>query len=330
MKPAKRFNLFSLIISLLAFLLLVVILFWGLMGNGFFASTNLEIDPSTAEHYEYTWAPDSLRSLDIDWVSGEVSVIPGSRDEVVITEYAGRALKDGEKLKLTASGSTLKIEWRRSKNLLSLFRSSSAKHLVVEVPQSLLDRLQDLHCEGTSADLLIQDLTCAALDLETISGGIRCEGLTAETADLEVTSGSVFLAGCDFQGIDLSTVSGSSELVDITAATICYSGVSGDLRFQGSLSKTWKAESVSGHLTAITTAAPDTLNLETVSGDIAVTFPEPSGFTASFESVSGSFDCAFPVTGLSGKSGNAAFGDGSRDYQFATISGDIELLRSDG
>ena len=72
---------------------------------------------------------------------------------------------------------------------------------------------------------------------------------------------------------------------------------------------------------------PESLELNSKSGDCEARLPAGAGFTLHFETISGELNSDFPLVGPMGaKSGDAIYLDGGqRTYRMASVSGDISL-----
>ncbi len=55
-----------------------------------------------AEAGTYTVEADSVDSLNVDWVAGEISITPYDGSDIIITEYARRQLNEDEKLPMAS------------------------------------------------------------------------------------------------------------------------------------------------------------------------------------------------------------------------------------
>lgn len=68
------------------------------------------------------------------------------------------------------------------------------------------------------------------------------------------------------------------------------------------------------------------LEADMVSGNIELVIPESSGFTVSFDSVSGKLNSDFEVTK---EDDEYIFGDGNADYSVDTVSGSMRIEKLD-
>lgn len=125
--------------------------------------------------------------------------------------------------------------------------------------------------------------------------------------------------------VDIEMVSGKLNAEDVIIGNVNVESVSGDVVVNGTLN-TLDAELVSGKINVNSDKQLSSLDMETVSGNITVTMPEGDGFTAEMDSVSGDIDIDFEVTIKGDKRIN---GDGSAEYNFETVSGDVKLKKAE-
>ena len=253
---------------------------------------------------------EGVHSLVISWVSGEVEVLPWEGSELRITETANRPMSDDERMRQTLENGVLTVEWTRRRFRVGPL--NLRKHLVVEIPAGAVLR---------------------RVEVNSVSAPVRLEG-TAASGELTATTVSGKLKGFDLAAptLALSTVSGKLEAQGFAGDTVSLNTVSGKLEAHGS-APSLKAETVSGRMELGLEDLPQDLHANTVSGRIEATLllpPEdPRGFTVEYESLSGTFECDFPLIGeLKKHHGKAVFGDGSARINLETTSGKIELHRA--
>lgn len=256
-------------IRLIAFsivaLILTGILLIGCFGDGLHFDSDFSFGFFTGSHYSnadaYTVgsgsvAADTLTDMEINWTSGEVTIVPSDGKEIEISENSSGKLKDKDKLRYLYQNGKLTVQYRKS--AFFLFSSHPDKKLEVKIPRSLITQLSNVIIDSVSADVTLSELTTKTLDIETVSGVIKSTGITAsQKADIETVSGDVNMDG-SFGGIDSETVSGNCEYTSKTT--------------------------------------PGNADFESVSGDILVTLPQDTSFKADYDTVSGDFVCDFEST----------------------------------
>jgi len=248
-----------------------------------------------------------VREIKIDWVSGSIDVRVGTGDDVVFYETSSRTLTEAQKMQysLSASG-VLQISFRADiDNVFSWFSGDGnmpSKALVVEVPASLLGKLDDFDIDNVSARIEVDGVYGDKTEINSVSGQITCADMTCDELILSSTSGSIDAESCTADKLELNNVSGSMR-------------AEGDFRDVN-------VETVSGSVKLESRIAPDEISGDSVSGKITVILPEGAGFTAKLDTVSGALSCEFPGT-LSDK--KIVSGDGSGDYKFNSVSGGISI-----
>lgn len=163
---------------------------------------------------------NGFRSIDIEWVSGSVSVELYDGEGIELRE----ALSDGGAV-------TQKMEWRVTEDQSTLdIRSqprqtgvTEEKHLTVKLPRSLV--LYELDIETVSAavsvDLTEEDtLTLSELDVTSVSGTVSVNAANAGEISLSTTSGNI-RGSVRTQKLEADSVSGAVDLtLDILPAEV--------------------------------------------------------------------------------------------------------------
>ena len=163
---------------------------------------------------------NGFRSIDIEWVSGSVSVELYDGEGIELRE----ALSDGGAV-------TQKMEWRVTEDQSTLdIRSqprqtgvTEEKHLTVKLPRSLV--LYELDIETVSAavsvDLTEEDtLTLSELDVTSVSGTVSVNAANAGEISLSTTSGDI-RGSVRTQKLEADSVSGAVDLtLDILPAEV--------------------------------------------------------------------------------------------------------------
>lgn len=308
--------------------LLVSTFYLGLMGNVFAAESidkQLSISSETQLQIKIQRGEVQIQS----WDKAQVSVT-GTLDELsegFIFEQKGNSLNIEDKMPHHYNGS-----------------DNNGSKLTIKVPKTV-----KLTADTISANLQIAQMQ-GELDLNTVSGSITADDLSGNSS-LHTVSGNITAKGLNGK-ILLDTVSG--EINDTESkGDIKYRLVSGDLNSQ-TLADTVKVEQVSGEVAANFSAATN-ITLRSVSGDSQVSLAKTFD-KANLESVSGDItltfatlpDASFDLNGgPSGKIKNGLSqdvpqkekyvpneslsfqtGTGSADVKLNTISGKLNLKQN--
>jgi DUF4097 and DUF4098 domain-containing protein YvlB len=316
-------KLVTLICWIVVAVVLVGLVIWFLTGSLFGISTGFKInapvfhigggfDNLTGPYNEagsYTVETEGLRSVDLNWVAGEVTVTPYDGSDIKITEYARRALKDDEKLVYTVSGDTLEIQYCRPGMTFNMV----TKKIELLVPQSIAKEMNLLKVSATSADLHISDFSVNTLEINETSGDSDIANVNADVSDIHSVSGEILVTGLRSSQLTLGTVSGDIALSGVDADTLQANTTSGEQELSGAF-RTVDAGSVSGEIEVRSTVNPGSMKCGTTSGSITVIIPGGSDLTVSYSTTSGKFNSDIPV--MTG---------GSAAYRFTSVSGDIWL-----
>ena len=230
-----------------------------------------------------------VKSLDISWLSGGVSVVPIEQSsEITVVEQADRMLAEGETLTvhLDVSGDGLSLHIGFMKG----DRFDGEKYLTVYVPREMVKNsfLEEIDIETTSAYAYVS-ADAQKIKLSTVGGDARVMSANCPEVEIETTSGNAGVVDGTWAKVDISTVSGAIELageaenaeIETASGKVDIAGALGALDF----------ESVSGNLILATERALR-LDAETESGSIYLTLPAQDGFTLDYETKSGAFRSA--------------------------------------
>lgn len=255
-----------------------------------------------------------VKSLDISWLSGGVSVVPIEQSsEITVVEQADRMLAEGETLTvhLDVSGDGLSLHIGFMKG----DRFDGEKYLTVYVPQEMVKNsfLEEIDIETTSAYAYVS-ADAQKIKLSTVGGDARVMCANCPTVEIETVNGSVGVVDGTWGKVELSTVSGAIELAG-EAENVEIETASGKVDIAGALGAL-DFESVSGNLILATERALR-LDAETESGSIYLTLPAQDGFTLDYETEKGSFDSA-----LTEREGTLiACGDRETHYSVPALDG---------
>ncbi len=296
--------------------------------------------------YEYPGLEGVVRSLDIEWMSGSIEVYHGEGEQIRVTEYARRPLSDGEKMEASMVNGALRIAWNRSHFRWPFFKMAS-KRLVIELPRAV-QHLETVEIGSVSASVSLANLSGGNLSVHSVSGEIIASDLQGQRISLSSTSGRIDARSLSAEDLKLSTVSGKL-IGDFSAATagifstsgkieargdvaevLNLSSVSGSVRFEGTAGRGARVKTTSGKAGLVLRALPENLKCSSVSGELSLLIPETAeGFTAEYQTVSGGFDCGFPVTGTrERRSGMVRCGMGKARISLSTTSGGMQIEKA--
>jgi DUF4097 and DUF4098 domain-containing protein YvlB len=297
----------------------------------------------------YTPETSGIDSLDINWVSGEISILPYEGESFRITEFAQRELMENEKLQISISNGTLRIKYCENGRIIRM----PPKKLEVLIPQALSESIYRLSADAASSTVSIDNISARIITTNTVSGAIRISNTGSTSLDMDSASGSLTLERIGAQNMKLNTISGAIHITDSSATELVCDTASGSINVSGTFESTGfnsisgrisldnfapgsvvkantssgameingafesaKTESISGSITVKSSEIPDILEAETTSGSITVTVPNEGPITVHHSSMSGRFSSDIPIIV---QNRNAQF-------VFSSISGSVRIL----
>lgn len=275
--------------------------------------------------YDLEEEVSSLREIDIDWVSGPVTLYYYDGSTVYTTETSDRELSGTERLEMEISGSKLSIDWDSSAVSLTIGRVRP-KTLAVWIPRAFSEQIDSLSIGTVSGDITIDGISALNSMYKTTSGRISLRNISGDELRASTVSGDISCESISCtKAVTASTTSGSVELIEVYGDRLLLDTTSGSMSFSGTADNI-TCRSVSGSVDITASSWPSSAVMHSVSGNISMHMPEAeSGFTCTFSSVSGDFSSAFDTV----KDGKAhIFGDGSSVLEVETTSAGFELLKN--
>lgn len=285
-----------LTISLLAAALLTILLIMGMSGKSLFGFGNLNwgIKYANADKYSAgnaTFPADDLNDIRINWIDGEVNVLPCDGENIEIEESASGNLSEKEKVHYYYNKRTLYIQYAKSSSALFSIGNKHKKNksLTLRIPKTLCGSLSNFELATVSSHNDISGLSCSDMEIDNVSG---------ETifTDVEVTN------------------------------KLDFDNVSGDITLQGSFAEL-DIDTVSGACFIDNAVTPSSFSLDTVSGGCELMLPYSAEFCAEIDKVSGNlnFD-GFKVTK---DDDEYICGNSRNEFEFDTVSGDITIIQKE-
>ena len=302
----------------------------------------------------YDISTAGINSIRVDWIAGNIDIRTYDGDQVKVTEFAQRELRDDEKLSFAISNDTLAIRFRE-RNLGNILNMPQKK-LEVLIPRGLGESLDKLNVDSTSSRVDVQGLSAAAIRAESISGSVNLSNIISGTLYASSTSGSITITDIRADDIEIDSLSGTVRVsgaftqkldCETTSGGINVSGEFGDARLasisgrisldnsaEQSTLKTdttsgsqelWgsfdiaKVESLSGSISIRSRSVPSSLKADSTSGSITVAIPNAGPITVYHDSTSGRFSSDVPVV-LQGR---------GAQFELSTLSGRTRIIALD-
>lgn len=262
------------------------------------------------------WRVEQPQSIDVEGVRRlQVRMIGGSVDVVGRTEDAGAGAAHVEVSKVSGP------------LIVTLENGTLSVHHEKLSWGGLLDWVSNRRADAVVSVSVPAD---CPVELGVVSADAVVSGIVADRTAVKSVSGDVTLDGVR-SDITAQTVSGDLETRQL-AGTLSFTTVSGDLTVVNGASDTVEAETVSGDLTLDLDLRPGgRIDCSSVSGDVTLRMPEGVGLRVEAKTMSGSLDSAFDGVSTDRKPGSAKMlgqvGSGEGRLTARTVSGDVTLLR---
>ena len=211
----------------------------------------------TAQPVSETYPIGPGAEVDIDVLSGTVTIVAGSEGLVEVTGTLGDGV---ESLEIDGDEDGVYIEVEYDEHYHG--KQQVDTDLTIRVPAGVV-----LSVETVSASISVDGVT-GELDLETVSGNVEIATMPA-ALDIETVSGNISVASAPADS-DVSSVSGHIE-IQAAGGSIDVENVSGKTMIYGGFIDDGDLESVSGDITCHAIPGPDgSLDIETMSGTITL------------------------------------------------------------
>lgn len=155
------------------------------------------VDPSGAAGANTTAAPSNaltistgdVREIEVEWVSGSITVQLSDVSEITITETA--VSNPDYALRWKVSEKTLKLQY--GKDSIFSLGNLPKKDLTILVPRDYV--LDELSLDFASADVEITDMTIGEVEIDSASGETVFTNCTVGELDIDTASGDVTFSG---------------------------------------------------------------------------------------------------------------------------------------
>jgi lia operon protein LiaG len=134
-------------------------------------------------------------------------------------------------------------------------------------------------------------------------------------------------AGMKAGEISTHSTSGDVQVFDVECENFFSGNVSGRLELAGTITGDIRIESVSGDAEINSYVELDKVYVTSVSGDVDIYVDKDLDFKFTFDTVSGDFNCSFPIYESGGRNDRKGYTDESADMDFDinTVSGDLRI-----
>ncbi len=168
---------------------------------------------------------ETITELDIDWVNGDIEIIPTNDTTITISEdYAGT--DEDLRLRWKVEDGELKIKYRSSYWAFGIMSNVAAKKLTVQIPENMLDGMEEVDIDTVESKVIYtgnaEEFSFDSVDGHLVAIGAFGElNLDSVEARVELT-GSVKAGNID--GVSITAVMHLSS-----AKTLDIDGVDNDV-----------------------------------------------------------------------------------------------------
>lgn len=258
-------------------------------------------DPRNLEVVQDLSFDADVQSLQIDWISGGITVTPSTDNRIHVLERAEKGLSSSKYASIDTSNGKLTIRSKNINNVWFFFYRTPLTYLELQVPQSDYEEI-------------ILNLT---------SGNHKLSDLNSSKMIVDLTSGSLTLSDSNVTSLNMTMTSGNTRLANVLGQDLRVEMTSGELRTTGSFSKLIQIDMTSGNLSVDTHLdAPEQLALEMTSGNAELILSQTEGFQFDVDKTSGNFTPSFEYTG---DSDDPIYLDGKARYTVDMTSGNVSV-----
>jgi len=280
-------------------LILTGVLIWGIGGKqnmnffsfNIFDGSGFSYDDDNYKIGDGEVAKDMVDEIQVNWTAGDVKVNvynpeTTGTDKISFSEDSNTQLEEKYEMRYKVEDGVLKIMFAKSNVKFQGIFKSLDKELTINIP--IDHQLTDVSIDTVSANIEVEGLSLPyEIKLATVSGDINANRLDADSMDAETVSGEIRCTEAIFGRTHMESVSGEIYATYLSGAL-------------------------------------DDLSMETVSGSITLGLPKGiDGFKVDYDTVSGSFDCAFDVKI---NKNSAIYNNGENKIKLETVSGNMKIL----
>lgn len=228
-----------------------------------------------------------IKSIDIDWISGNVYIEKSPENDNLVTFYEIIDSNTSDELKMHyyLKDGTLKI--RFAKSTPSLVHNFKSKELHIRIPNDLA--LDEFKTNAIDSSLYIELLTAKKCHFDTISGNININNLETSNMIIESVSGNINISKSN---LSFTTIESTSGLIAINNS-ICdntkIETVSGDITFSLFQGNSLDIESTSSTINLNYLNIPNSISINSISSNVFIYLPKDSTFIVETDVVSKDF-----------------------------------------
>ena len=168
---------------------------------------------------------EEINVLDIDWVSGSVTLIEDENIQGVKVEEVTNTTNDKERVHSYLNDGELKIKY-----FASGYRRLNSSYLKKELTVTYRPGLSKINIDLTSGSLTAENITADTFVLDMTSGTASINTITAQTVNTDLTSGGILINSLSARELESDLTSGAIEVGFSYIENADFDLTSGDIK----------------------------------------------------------------------------------------------------
>lgn len=166
------------------------------------------------EDNRYLIPENTIRNIEVNWVSGDITMEPWDGEEICLEETSRAPITEKNHLVYRIDDDTLEIDfWAERAGISFGGPNLAAKKLKILVPRQLAEALDEISLDVVSSDVTVKDLDAVSISVDSVSGSLFAENLDVGYLTLNTVSGNLKGSFCSCpQELEMDSVSGGVEI----------------------------------------------------------------------------------------------------------------------
>ena len=141
-----------------------------------------------------TLSAENIRSIDIDWIGGSITVSPSSSDKIAFSEITEET-DENYLLHYAVIGGELKIKFQKSG---VTNKQNFSKKLTIELPESVV--FTEIDLDSVAGDIFVRSGKANALKVDSVSGDVYVSPAVSDFIEIDVVTGNVVVEAEEERG----------------------------------------------------------------------------------------------------------------------------------
>lgn len=150
------------------------------------------VDPTDMSDYyamgEY-YPPDTIDTLNVNWVGGRVEIVGYNESYYFVEEAATRQLMEEERLSYVIDGNTFSVFYVESDDTVI---DDAYKKLEIRIPKQLSEKIKTVNV-NTNGEVVFKNFKAENITVNDINSNVRLDGVYSKNTQIETEGGNVDL-----------------------------------------------------------------------------------------------------------------------------------------